>query len=287
MALRLASTRRPSSRNVNYSPTLLRKAIQTLAAEGPRTTLAKARERIRFARDTVKASRRLRTMSTSEPSAIGESLDFAFDFRIGEVTIAPAQIRTEIEGLLRTLAEDPPARILEIGTARGGTLFLFSRVSRARAVLVSVDLPEGTFGGTYRPESILLLKAIPLEGQTLRLIRGNSHDQPTFNAVREAFAGNHLDMLLIDGDHRYEGVRSDFAMYGPLVRPGGLIAIHDIVPGALEHVGGVPRFWEEVKDVHRTSEFVCDWHQQGFGIGVVRVPPEGLSTTLVGDQLRV
>jgi predicted O-methyltransferase YrrM len=271
---------------VIYTPTLLRKAIQTLAVEGPRTTLAKTRERTRFARDTVKASRRLRTMSTSDPSGIGESLDFAFDFRIGEVTIAPAQIRTEIESLLRTLAEDPPERILEIGTARGGTLFLLSRVARVRAVLVSVDLPEGAFGGTYRRESILLLKAIPLAGQTLQLIRGNSHDSPTFHAVREAFGGNRLDLLLIDGDHRYEGVRNDFAMYGPLVRPGGLIAIHDIVPGAREHVGGVPRFWQEVKNAHRSSEFVSNWHQQGFGIGVVRVPPEGLSATLLGHQPR-
>jgi predicted O-methyltransferase YrrM len=39
-----------------------------------------------------------------------------------------------------------------------------------------------------------------------------------------------LDFLFIDGDHTYEGVKQDFEMYTPLVRKGGLVAMHDIVP---------------------------------------------------------
>ena len=33
-----------------------------------------------------------------------------------------------------------------------------------------------------------------------------------------------LDLLFIDGDHSYEGVRQDYKMYSKLVRDGGLIA---------------------------------------------------------------
>ena len=47
--------------------------------------------------------------------------------------------------------------------------------------------------------------------------------------MRTALAGRPLDVLFIDGDHSYDGVASDFAAYGPLVRQGGLIGFHDIV----------------------------------------------------------
>ena len=63
-------------------------------------------------------------------------------------------------------------------------------------------------------------------------------------------------------------------MYSPLVRRGGLIAFHDIVPGPLECVGGVPRFWSEIKQKYsrdKIIEIVRDWRQGGYGIGVLVV----------------
>ena len=33
--------------------------------------------------------------------------------------------------------------------------------------------------------------------------------------------------VLIDGDHSYEGVRSDWQIFSPLVRPGGYAILHD------------------------------------------------------------
>lgn len=257
------------------APGLLRKAVRTAYEEGPRAAMVKARLRLRFLRNTVQASRRIRSLSET-PMGIEQSLDLAFDFSIGDVTIAPVQIRSEIESLLRMLSVDPPLRILEIGTARGGTLFLLSRVARSDAVIASIDLPGGDFGGGYRRESFLLLKTLPRRRQTLRLIRADSHRPSTLTAVRRVFGGQPLDLLLIDGDHRYQGVRADLAMYGPLVRPGGRIAIHDIVPGSADRVGGVPHFWQELRGLHPSFELVRDWNQQGFGIGVMEVPAGGL-----------
>ena len=46
--------------------------------------------------------------------------------------------------------------------------------------------------------------------------------------ARAAPRGEPLDLLFIDGDHSYDGVRADFELYGRLVRPGGLIALHDV-----------------------------------------------------------
>ena len=61
-------------------------------------------------------------------------------------------------------------------------------------------------------------------------------------------------------------------MYSPLVKKGGIIAFHDIVPGPQEHVGGVPKFWKELKEMlgnNKVVEIVKDWNQEGYGIGLI------------------
>jgi GT2 family glycosyltransferase len=39
------------------------------------------------------------------------------------------------------------------------------------------------------------------------------------------------DFIFIDGSHEYEDVVSDFETYFPWLKPGGLIAFHDVLPG--------------------------------------------------------
>jgi predicted O-methyltransferase YrrM len=78
-----------------------------------------------------------------------------------------------------------------------------------------------------------------------------------------------LDVLFIDGDHTYEGVKRDFLMYKPLVRNGGLIALHDIVPHPSHPDVKVDIFWKELKQQFPTREIVADWKQGWGGIGVV------------------
>lgn len=182
--------------------------------------------------------------------------------------IAPLQIRQEITALLDLLRRDPPRRVLEIGTASGGTLFLLTRVSDAEAVLVSMDLPWGS-GGGYPPwrEDLYSRFARPL--QQVRLVQGDSHRQESLKRAREALTGDPVDFLLIDGDHSYDGALRDWEMYSPLVRPGGLIAFHDIVPGPAKLVGGVPELWSELRERYEHRELVADWEQGGCGLGLI------------------
>src|SRR5436305_1373985 len=74
--------------------------------------------------------------------------------------------------------------------------------------------------------------------------------------VLRLLRGELFDFLFVDADHTYEGVRSDFEMYAPLVRSGGVLVFHDIVT----HKSGTPceveRFWNEIKQGHRHLEFV-------------------------------
>jgi len=45
--------------------------------------------------------------------------------------------------------------------------------------------------------------------------------------IAEACLPEPIDLLYIDGDHSYAGVKFDFEQFGALVRPGGLILLHD------------------------------------------------------------
>jgi len=144
--------------------------------------------------------------------------------------------------------------VLEIGTACGGTLFLFSHVASEDATIISIDLPGGKFGGGYRKWREPLYRSFALLGQQIYLLREDSHKTETLEQVESILQGRKVDFLFIDGDHTYEGVKKDFEMYSPLVGQGGMIAFHDIVPGPVKNVGGVPEFWRKVKDNYESRE---------------------------------
>ncbi|CAD6491115.1 MAG: Methyltransferase domain protein [Candidatus Argoarchaeum ethanivorans] len=199
------------------------------------------------------------------------NLDILLNFSFNGIAgfIKPSQICDEILGLLRILDSVKPKVMLEIGTANGGTLFLFPHIASMDATIISVDLPAGTFGGGYPTLKIPLYKSFALSHQKIHLIRADSHSQSTLERVQSILNGKEIDFLFIDGDHTYEGVKKDFQMCSPLVKNGGIIAFHDIVPGLKENVGGVPKFWQEIKSECKYLEIVKDWNQGGYGIGVI------------------
>jgi predicted O-methyltransferase YrrM len=219
--------------------------------------------------DASLARRALRS-AAERARTLDDQIDLAFRFSSHGYSIAPMQVRSELGRLLEILAASPPRALLEIGTAAGGTLFLLSRVAAGDARVVSVDLPFGPFGSGYGRPRELLYKGFARGEQRITLLRADSHTGETARRVARALDGRTLEFLLIDGDHSYDGVRADWERYSPLLRPGGLIAIHDIVPGPLEAVGEVPRFWRELRHEHQVEEIVAEPGQRGFGIGLVR-----------------
>lgn len=161
-----------------------------------------------------------------------------------------------------------PKRVLEIGTARGGTLFCWCRLADPEATLVSIDLPGGQFGGGSTQEyAQLMQKEFPLPNQTLHLMRRDSHKKTTLQDAQNALDGE-VDFLMIDGDHTYEGVKRDFEMYSPLVRKGGAIAFHDIVEHPDFPTCKVDQFWNEIKNDYQHDEFVVEPKTWG-GIGIL------------------
>lgn len=191
---------------------------------------------------------------------LNDAVNFVFNFNVLGIDIRPSQVKEEITELLEILAKHKPRFILEIGTARGGTLFLFCMVAAPNATIISVDMPKGPFGGGYPESKIPFYKTFAREKQTLLLIRADSHNLKTLENVKRVLHGEKLDFIFIDGDHTYDGVRMDFEMYSPFVKEGGIIAFHDVAPHNKIHDPhgkvGVPQFWNEIKRKYRHLEIV-------------------------------
>jgi predicted O-methyltransferase YrrM len=98
-------------------------------------------------------------------------------------------------------------------------------------------------------------------------MRANSHHPSTIAEAKRLLAGRPVDLLFIDGDHTYEGVKEDWEMYSPLVRSGGLIVFHDVA-GNYEDTQ-VKRFWDEIKINHSYKEFM-NHPEKLYGIGMLR-----------------
>jgi len=203
-------------------------------------------------------------------NSLEELISFVFSFKYDKYTIRPIQKKGEMKTLIKILAQKKPKALLEIGTARGGTLFLLCKISHPDAIIFSIDLPEGQFGGqTYPNWKVPLYQSFSKDGQKLHLLRSNSHNPNTFLEIKRLLGNNTLDFLLIDGDHNYEGVKQDFEMYSPLVSKAGMIAFHDINDGPIKKVGGVRKFWKELNNNYPHFEILENTQVEGYGLGVL------------------
>jgi predicted O-methyltransferase YrrM len=205
------------------------------------------------------------------------AIPFAYRGKGFYKTIEPRQNPLEIEELYRAVCGLKPQRVLEVGTARGGTLYLWTQAATDDATIVSVDLPMGDFGGAYPVEKVPFYQEFARPAQQLHLLRKDSHDQQTVLEVRQLFGGGAVDFAFIDGDHTYDGVKADFFNYGPLVRPGGLIAFHDILTRPDMPSIQVDRFWQELKGKYRTHDIIgSDASGRKIGIGLLYVGEGGV-----------
>ena len=252
---------------------LIKKAIKIIQNEGWKVFSRKAIQypfnRLRDSNLLLKLfkNQAIKKIQNLQSENQEEVFDFAWNFYFG--VIRPSQIKEEFLELLNIFKEQNPKYILEIGTASGGTLFCFCKLAKNDATIISIDLPEGPFGGGYPEWKTIIYRAFKKPNQRLFLLRMDSHKKETLEEVKKILNGNQLDFLFIDVDHSFEGVKRDFEIYSPSVRKEGIIGFHDIIPGPIENVGGVPEFWKEIKNNFRIQEIVKDRQQGGCGIGII------------------
>lgn len=187
--------------------------------------------------------------------------------------IRPMQSQTEIGELYRAVVDAQPKTVVEIGTCHGGTLYLWCQAASPDATLVSIDLPEGEFGGGYKACRSSLYQGFARNGQTIHLLRADSHSPQTVDLVRERLDSRPVDFLFIDGDHTYAGVKQDFELYSPLVAKTGLIGLHDIYRRPEEPRIEVWRFWQELRPQYPNASEWIDHSPEGRAIGIGLVRP--------------
>lgn len=183
----------------------------------------------------------------------------------GWYRVRSLQILSEITALAKEVAALQPKVILEIGTARGGTSLIWGYIAEKK--LITCDLLD-------KKGFADLIRAFPPPESKcdVSVMIGDSHSAEFRERVITELDGEPVDFLFIDGDHTEAGVRQDYEDYSPLVRPGGLIAFHDIVDDQPLPTNQVQHFWKEIKPGQETKEFVDNPTQCGFGIGVLKVP---------------
>lgn len=206
---------------------------------------------------------------TEEEEGLNDVIDTVFQYNgFGRYkSIEAMQHKTEFRQILQEVSEKNPEVVMEIGTARGGTLYAWARYLGSVSKIISLDLPHGEFGGGYSKKKAEFFQNF--SDKELRCVRKDSHKESTFEEVKEELAGDEIDFLFIDGDHTYEGVKQDFEMYKPLVAENGIIAFHDIVDHPNEPECNVDRFWSEIKEKYEVREIIGSDDQDWGGIGVV------------------
>jgi predicted O-methyltransferase YrrM len=141
---------------------------------------------------------------------------------------SPEQVARLVE---RAAAVPPSGRIVEIGSFRGRSMIAIARSAPEGTEIVAIDPHAGNDRGPQEIEGFEDEAAIDSKVFLTNLERAGVRDRVTY--VRK-FSHDALDdvpgpidLLHIDGAHRYRPASDDIATWGAKVVDGGSVLIHD------------------------------------------------------------
>ncbi len=121
--------------------------------------------------------------------------------------------------IINLYPEDYNLNYVEIGCYAGGSACLVSQ--RKNTNIFSIDL-----GQPIPPEIVIKnIEKFNTKNNKFEYIQGNSQEQETLTKLKKFIQD--VDVLFIDGDHSFIGVKNDFDLYSPLVKSGGYIIFDD------------------------------------------------------------
>lgn len=131
-------------------------------------------------------------------------------------------------GLIRRLK---PRKVIEIGRYKGGSTLTIAAALNGQGDFWSIDLGEKEARlhqrGTTRTFDDEIRDICKRFGLSVTLLVGDSR-------TIEVETGE-VDLVFIDGDHSYEGVKNDFERFGRRVKVGGAVLFDDACDEAVFH----------------------------------------------------
>jgi len=177
-----------------------------------------------------------------------------------------SQHGAEIVPFCEAIADITPVNVLEVGTKKGATFYLWCAL--CEGLKISLDLPGGGWGGRRIKGRKAEIREEYLKGfaDDVHVLSLDSHDEKTPEALKKILGRKKLGMLFIDADHTYKGVKQDYEMYSPFVKKGGIIAFHDMAEKAKHKRCGVEvyKLWQEI-DAPNKKEIICKASWGGIG----------------------
>lgn len=176
-----------------------------------------------------------------------------------------SQRADELPPFIDLLQREGVRSYLEIGARHGDTFHVVAQALPAGSRVVAVDLGGGAWGTRTSVKALKSAVKDLKHSYDAHLILGDSTQARVIERVR---ALGPFDAILIDGDHRYEGVKADWLAYGPM---GRIVAFHDIVgQGNVTRDAAalpveVPRLWSEIRTLDAV-EFVGRGSRMGIGV---------------------
>ena len=135
---------------------------------------------------------------------------------------------------------------VEIGTHKGGSASLISMYLPKGVRMTTIDIfrkaPKGSLSPEEKPTYKEAKETIKEQGDISKvdIIRGSSWKiAKNWNKK--------IDILFIDGDHRYESVKKDFSYWKRHIVKGGFILMHDI------NFKGVKKALKEILQIEKFS----------------------------------
>ena len=139
-----------------------------------------------------------------------------------------------------------PERIVELGSQYGCSLFAMAQSIKdyqLKSEINAIDFWKGDIGAPDRGEKIF-----SLVNDTVQKYYANIQInlfQMGFDEARPKFQDESIDIIHIDGGHRFEDVDHDFRLWMPTLRKNGIILFHDtystIDQGSCDH-------WKYIKE---------------------------------------
>lgn len=155
---------------------------------------------------------------------------------------------------------------LEIGARHGDTFHAVMSALPVGAFGLALDWPGAAWG---TDKSLMPLFAVERDLQRLGYrIKAVIGDSTSREVIAKVLEEGPFDAVLIDGDHRYAGVKADWENFGGRA---SLVAFHDIAGDGQASSDGhpveVPRLWREIKDSRPRGQ-VVEFIGQGSAMGI-------------------